>query len=659
MLGGDINPNPIQILVNYWELRPTTMVARLDELLRHGITHVASFVPWQAVESDITHTLPRFLQALAERKMTVALILTPEVGIHYTNSGLPKDILSKPENVAAHHQGGPVTVNLPPNAFALPSLASQEFTKRYHNFLSRIDGVIADLGKTQPHALEGITTVLTGSFWKYYRSPSASTQQSFGGPAGDYSRGLGVTYRQMVDQYYTQPEFQEPTPMSANRWKTRSCEDINRKWFYQHCEDVFRIRSTQFVRRKALPIQVEQFELYTPEADAGYSFSQILQMIAGGNGDFARLSSIVDDNATRASLVGDSRAAPFIHWTGFGSFRSLSDSEKQFLILKSLLLMGGQGGGLLIDEGEWFSFSETFRSRAEGLARLMSHGDLKLRTRALYLAPHLWSGTGTLWEEVRLKLGANVRLVSSIDLALMDKTCQILFVDPNHVFTQETLKKLSAWVASGRLLVMPRSPLYTDAAKRELERMLVNGKRMDLNLGVSYRLHQLPEGKVVIYELPEAAGGRGEALSAWQTFLSSVLSVANVLPYCSVSDGRLKIIPLERKRGGLGLFILNESPRSVAADLLFASEVGVSDLASAFTGESAQRSSSAVPSSRFALEVPPCGILPLAIDGMGIEAEERRVAAMTSQLMEKHAMEAASNELPGFNSQEDIQAKWN
>ncbi|MCM2323229.1 MAG: hypothetical protein NDJ90_08195, partial [Oligoflexia bacterium] len=61
MAGSEINPFPIQLLVNYWEIRPALMGARLDGLLRRGITHLATFVPWQAVESDISHSLTRFL----------------------------------------------------------------------------------------------------------------------------------------------------------------------------------------------------------------------------------------------------------------------------------------------------------------------------------------------------------------------------------------------------------------------------------------------------------------------------------------------------------------------------------------------------------------------------------------------------------------------
>src|SRR4051812_42126112 len=108
MISGDVNPYPILLLVNYWEIHPTLIGTRLNELLKRGFSQFATYVPWQATESDISHTLTRLLQAAAERRMNVHLILSPEVGVHYPNSGLPKDIVSNKENMAHHSQSGEV-----------------------------------------------------------------------------------------------------------------------------------------------------------------------------------------------------------------------------------------------------------------------------------------------------------------------------------------------------------------------------------------------------------------------------------------------------------------------------------------------------------------------------------------------------------------------
>jgi hypothetical protein len=562
MAGGEINSYPILLLVNYWETHPSMMGTRLDDLLRRGVTNIATFVPWQAVESDISHTLPRFIQAVVDRNMNVSLILTPEAGVHYSNSGLPKDIFSKPESLAQDCYGEHIPVQLPPNSFALPSLSASEFTKRYHNFLSRMDSLLADMGRTQPLILEAVTLVLTGSYWKYYRAARDSSARSFEGAAGDYSGAASVAYRQRVEQFFNQREFLEPNASAAARWKTRALEEINRRWFYQQSEDVFRNRSRQFVRKRARQLNVRQIELFTPEADPGFTYSSFLQVISGVDANLGRLSTLVDDAASRASHAGADGSIPsYIHWAGLGGFSELSDPERQFLILKSLLLMASWGritgtetkadrGGILIDEAEWFKLSQSFRTRAEAFARALSHSDLNLRGQVLYLAPHLWSGAGILWEEIRNKLGARARFVATTDLILNDRDSKLLIVDPTVVLTKEIIQKLIAWAKGGRSLILPRGALYTEAAKAELEQacMSANGG-MNITLGIPYRLFAWGEGKILLYDVPEGLASQGNAMSAWQTFVGSVLSLAGLQAPCSTSDGRLRLIALEKKDG--------------------------------------------------------------------------------------------------------------
>lgn len=676
----EINQHPIQILFNYWEIRPTLVGARLDDLIRQGVTHIATFVPWQAVESDISHTLVRFLQSLADRKMTVDLILTPEVGIHYPNSGLPKDVIGRAENMASHSGSGPVTATLPPNGFHLPSLLAPEFTKRYYSFLARLDSMLADMDKNTPNLLKGVNVVLTGSYWKYYRSPQASSKHAYAGLAGDFSSSAGLAYRQRMEQYFAQREFSDPTPMAANRWKTRQLEEVNRRWFHQQSEEVFRNRTFQLVRKKAAAVGVIEMELHTPEADPGMLYSNVLAMLSGGHGDFAKLSAMVDDAAARASHGSGGTARGYVHWTSLGGFRGLADPEKQFLILKSLLLMGGQGGGVLIDESEWFSLSPSFRSRVEAFGKSLAHGDLKLKNRALYLAPHLWSGAGTLWVELLHRVGAGARMISSlqflaagresraqasghhlvsaIDAHAAAGEASLLIVDPSWILTQDSVRRLAAWASGGRVVVLPRSPLYTESARAELDKLAAQTKRIEIDLGVPYRLHAVGEGKLIIYDLPENLSMAGEALSSWQTFLTAILSVAEVQGYCRMSDSRLAIIPLEKKGQGLGLFVLNGTRRPVAADIIFQEDVSVSDLAMALAGSAHGRGAAGrakpTPASRFSLDVPPCGILPLAVDGLEmhdahIRARERRLAAQSAGVTRAGAEGAALSELPGYD----------
>ena len=687
MLSSNVNPHPLLLIVNYWELRPSLIGARLDELLKRGLTQVCTFIPWQSAESDISHSLTRFLQALLDRRMTVYLILSPEVGVHYLNSGLPKDAVSKKENMAQHCQSGVIAMNLPPNFYTLPSFYAPEFSKRYYSFLARLDSLLSDLERTQPDLLKGATAVLTGSFWKYYRSAAASAQSPFGGHAGDYSSHAAVVYRQRSELFFAQREFNDPSHASTNRWKTRAMEEVNRRWFYQQSEDVFRSRSCQVIRRKSLNLKVAEIELFTPEADPGMTYSSFLQMLAGSSPDFGKLSTFIEESAARASSAP---APPFVHWTAMGTFRTLSDSQKQFLLLKSLLLHGGRSGGIVMDEQEWFTLSPSFRARAEGLARSLVQGELEFRNRAFYLVPHLWSNYGPLWEGFARRVGPGMTLTASLDLILNDRFSNLLVVDPTVILTRETLKKLFAWATPGRVLVLPHSKLYTEAARAELELQLAKDKKIEIEYGIAYNLHSLGDGKLIVYEVPGLLSIASEAATALQTFINSIVAISEIESFCRLSDSRLMVIPFERKQGDLALFVLNGSRRPVAADILFPTQVQINDLGGTLSGNDggrglpgpggASKSAAGKPlaqraartsgltstdeeraiANRFSLEVPAYGILSFTIAGTSYaEMRERKLASLTSESTRANVLSAASSELPGFSASEGLDELWN
>ncbi len=593
----EVNQLPIRLLVNYWEYRPTALSARLDELANQGIKSFVSFVPWQAVESDISHTLTRFLQLVAEKGMSVSLIVSPEVGVHYTHSGIPKDFASRQEHLAQYAGAGPFVVNMPPNSYSLPSLFSTEFQRRYFAFLNRIDGILSDLARVNDRVLKSVSLILTGSLWKYYRSPQGSCLQAFGSAAGDFNGQSRLTYRQSVEAQYSQREFADPTPKAANRWKAKNMDHVNNLWFFQQSEDLFRLKTSQVLKRKAAATKVYELELFTPEADPGFYYSNFLQAISGGNGDFPKLSSLIDEYSARGSMQ------PYIHWSAIGAFRSLSDPEKQFLIMKSLLLMGGLGGGVLIDEAEWFSLSEGFRVKAESLARSVAHQEVRLKNRALYLTPHLWSAAEEPWSEFFKMMSPTLRMITSPGFLNSDRDSSLLIVDSHMTFTKDLVSKLIAWAKSGRVVIIPETPLFTEMAKIELENFSKAHKPMQLSFGVNYNIHNLGEGHLIVYQPSPHA--------QWPTFINAICSLSEIRSYCTVSDSRISIIPMQKKGGGLGLFIMNSAQRAVTADLLFPMNVSIGDLAHSLATDT--QTDAVQHSSRFAIDVPPYGILPLSI----------------------------------------------
>jgi hypothetical protein len=589
--------------------------------MQRGITEIVSFVPWQGVEADISHALTRFLQLAAERRLGVSLIVSPEVGVAAPSSGIPRDVLAKPECLAIDSDGNPCVSIASPQAHALPSLVSPEFQKRYQSYLQRVDHFLVDALKRGGEGVgERVSLILTGSFWKYYRSPRASAADAFGGPAGEYSSVAGIQFRNRVEQRYSQPEYGEPSPSSANRWKLKSMEEINRRWWMQQSEDEFRERAAQFFGRKALSIPLEQMELFSPESDPSYLFQRVLAHMAGAKADFWKLSSIVDAAAVRRSQVMGQPTAPWLHWSGSGAFSSLSSQEKQFLILKSLLLTASQGGGVILDSEDWFALSDAFRRRAEALARSLAQGDYRLRQKACYWSPHLWSHGGGLWEELQQRLGSQARLMASPEFLRgeVGQDAGLLVVDPRVILTRAELVHLLAWTRGGRVTAIPRSHLYTERARAELLRVTqgeLSGGRLDLHVGIPFELYITGQGKLLVYD--SAALEKTATPEVYRQFMQALLGLASVESSCAMGDRALEVIALEKKSGGQGVFILNPGARTLDSDLHFADDVMVEDLGQQIQQEGAgvleAQASSGVAARRFHLEVPAWGVLPLQV----------------------------------------------
>ncbi|MBI2711366.1 MAG: hypothetical protein HYX41_00690 [Bdellovibrio sp.] len=639
-----------------------TLAARLDDLIKRGVTQVGTFIPWQAAESDISHALIRFLQASSERKIPVFLILSPELGIHYPNSGLPKNSVTKKENTAAHCHADKVSIHLPPNSFGLPSFFSAEFNKRYYSYLARMDSLFSDLLRNSPSLMKQTTVCLSGSFWKYFRSPKASSIAPFAGPAGDYSAPAALAFRQRVESLYAQREFSDPNAAAANRWKTRAMEDSNRKWFYQHSEDVFRSRSHRTLKKKSAGLKLSELEIFTPEADPSMTYQRFFQMIGGAGPDFIRLSGYLDEISVRASSTDSAINTPLIHWSSLGGFRNLSEPERQFLILKSVLLTATRRGGVLLEDGDWLNLSAAFRSRLESLIRTLTHdGAFQLKSPVLYLCPHLWSGAGTLWEELYSQLGPQTRMFASIDTAIQEPHSHIIIVDPSWILTHECVQKLANWAKAGRLLVLPRSTLYTESAKHDLERLTQNTQKIEITNGLPYSLHAFGDGKIIIYEVPTSLSAKRESLSAWQTFINGVLSIGEIQPVCRTSDARLKVVSYEIPNDSVAVFVLNSSKRPVQADLVFPIEVSISDLGGLFSQQSRKpEGSDLVKANRISLTVPPMGVLPLKVDGLGpFSLKERHLAALNARQTEESALSSAYSELPGLGQNGSLEELWN
>lgn len=640
---------PLQVLVNYWATKPAKLGIKLNLLRRQGISHVATFVPWQAAEADVTHSLHRFLQAIVDRGMTVSLIVTPEVGVDHLNSGLPKDLFSKPDILAKNSDESLAISALPPNFFALPSLESPEFQKRYQQYLVRLDGILGDLARTQPKLFESIQVILTGSFWKYYRSPQTMSDDSFNGVSGDCSLSSELAYRHYRDGLFLQKDCN--SQLSTSKFKTQEFEPIHRQAYAQYAEESFRLRTLRALRKKALGLNLLQAELFTPEADPAYLYSQTLQYVTAIRPDFPTLDRLITESCIRQSYVEEQQTTPLLHWTSLGGFADLSDSEKQFLLLKSLLLFGGEGGSVLLDESEWLELSPHFKNRLEVFSRTLSHQELKRETRALCLVPHLWSNnTGkkaSFWSKIKTVLGSHARLVSSFDALDSQKECSLLFVEPSFLLTSDRVQKVQKWVDQGKTAVINLQTPMTDAARDLVNKLTTNAKPLQITLGAHYQIVQSEQaGQWVLWD------GNDQSTD-WQRFLNSILGLSKIHRDVRWSDPHADLVQLDRGGGKAGVFVFNGTRKTLAVELTFEYEVGIGDLATILS-EKTHASEDEAHAKKFEIEVPPCGVLPFAVSGLGEEGREKLEAEKTSGLTLRHAESAATSELSGFSMADDM-----
>ncbi|MBN22318.1 MAG: hypothetical protein CL678_13635 [Bdellovibrionaceae bacterium] len=652
MMGENSNHFPIQCVFHYWETPVQELSDRLDALSQEGVHSLSTFIPWQVFESDLSQRLTKFLQATALRNIQVQLLPMPELGLHYPYSGFPRDLISNPEVYAKNYQGHETLVSLPPNVFALPSLFSEAFSKRFYNYQNKFFMYLGDLEKNQPEYLDHVEIQWTGSLWKYYRAPRSHHRKLFSGFAGDRSRAASIVYRKTMDRIFQDPEFSDGNRTQANQWKTQSFETVNRQWFYQLSEERFRNKGMDHFRRLAPALPHRSIELYIPEADPVSNHSNFLQMVSGSFGDVKRISTLLNEYISRATSVDESHCPPFVYFPELGGFQKLKINEKQFLLMKALLLFGGRGGGVFIDVDQWIQFSQGFRKKVESLGNQLAQRKLRLKNRAIYLTTHTWSPTGILWDELEKKIGKGLRLTSSFDLLEQDQETSLCVIDPSLILTRERLEKLLNWMRCGRALVLSQSALMTADAKKLLDQKLnqVDPEMTAFIEGdLPYHVHGVEDGTLIQFSLPQVMELQGELLVAWRGFVNQVLNLSGLKEHWKIADARIEVIPMSRAEGskGLSLFVLNPSERQITADLFFDKKVEVLDFQSWMNG---QRPSINEEDRLLecTLDIPPKGILPLGTYGIDWVFERKVEKALKENQGREKEKASLFEPLPGY-----------
>ena len=131
---------------------------------------------------------------------------------------------------------------------------------------------------------------------------------------------------------------------------------------------------------------------------------------------------------------------------------------------------------------------------------------------------------------------------------------RVMNISKAEVGKQSELIHLLAWTRGGRVTAIPRSLLYTERARAELQRVLQGDSasgRMDLHVGIPFELHPMGEGRLVVYDAH--ALEKSESPEVHRQFIQSLMGLAAIKNPCTMGDPRLEVIGLERRGGGRGV----------------------------------------------------------------------------------------------------------
>jgi hypothetical protein len=270
MVRMDANP---KIICNYWDLSLNDLGQTLCDVTQSGIKTCVLPISWSLIESDIQHRLQKFLMALAKVKEHYNLewVITPEIGLDVSYSGLPKDIVLNEDHYARVQHGRCLSINIAPHRIALPSLLSPAIQNRYFTMLSKLEKIFMEAQSAEPILKERCKIVVTGSFYPYYRDYSVSLF----GLREERSVHAQAAFRKFIEQEEKDIEKKEyllktegeSHPFSRSHDASRiSSHFILFQDFLEQSEEFFRLKCEHIMRRR-LPWKCVQQVWYCEEAD--------------------------------------------------------------------------------------------------------------------------------------------------------------------------------------------------------------------------------------------------------------------------------------------------------------------------------------------------------------------------------------------------------
>ncbi|MBI3555209.1 MAG: hypothetical protein HY074_02955 [Deltaproteobacteria bacterium] len=575
------------MLLNYWEIKPTQYEARLQELALKDVRVVSAFVPWAHVETDIYHSLKKFVRAAWTVRVNVRLFVMPELGVNYPNAGFPKDLMTNISNLAVDRLGRVIYNHAAPNIFPLPSFSSPEVLKRFGNYLIKVGAILGEVF-SECGSSDFCEVVVSNSLFNYYRSHGLML-----GEHGDYSAAHVMAFRDFLDREYRPSGGLQ----DCEQFKMQLYEGYNRHRFFTHIEKLLREKTDMVFARRNSTCDVRHVDLFNPECDPDAAYQGLLTEL------FDFKPSV--ERYYRGIIAGGYRGES-IYLGNSGMFRRFSDQERSFLMLAALIHSGEVG----VMAEELFRLSANFQRKLRGLVTFLEECRFVPQTRVTYVSASKFSMESRSFGKFAGMAPGVLSVVPGLDSHTRKFSERLVFMDPKSVIRLVELAQLLALAQTGKVVAIPM-PMqavanYSADAAAYFEKFRKGRNPLRLTIGVPYEVYDYHLGQLVFYD-PQAFWTEGEMPES-SRFFAALLGLAEVRSLCSVSDPRLHVASYvsEEDPSQRLLFLINPTSEDLEARLAFSDLVTLAaiphnETAAPLTGRS------------FELAVPHYGVLSMQL----------------------------------------------
>ena len=600
------------VLLNYWELKPTQYEARLQELVLKDVRVVSAFVPWAHAETDIYHSLKKFVRACWAVRVNVRLFVMPELGVNYPNAGFPKDLMANISNLAVDRLGRVIYNHAAPNIFPLPSFSSPEVLKRFGNYLIKVGSVLGE-AFAECGSSDFCEVVVSNSLFNYYRSHGLQLSEH-----GDYSAAHVMAFRDFLDREYRPSSGQgtrangaparesAPPTHDGEQFKMQLYEGYNRHRFFTHIERLLREKTDMVFARKNSSCTVRHVDLFNPECDPDAAYQGLLTEL------FDFKPSV--ERYYRGIIAGGYRGES-IYLGNSGIFRRFSDQERSFLMLAALIHSGEVG----VMAEELFRLSSNFQRKLRSLVTFLDERRFVRQNRVTYVSASKFSMENRSFKMFAGMAPGVLSVVPGLDSHTRQFSERLIFMDPKSVIRLVELAQLLALAQTGKVVAIPM-PMNTVAnygadAAAYFEKFRKGRHPLRLNIGVAYEVYEYHLGQIVFYD-PQIFWNEGELPPGVEVsrFFSALLGLAEVRSLCSVSDPRLHIASYvsEDDPSQRLLFLINPTSDDLEAKLAFSDMVTLAAIPHS-GGSSDAEVAAPITGKVFELAVPHYGVLSMQL----------------------------------------------